>query len=224
MKVIRSATSSMVNPSAALSGINDQVWPTLPAIPLSWASGSVQVSGLAESGAAVRIFNENRLSGEATALAEDFEESFDIPTYVETAVMSSNGQHLAYTSNNAIWLYDLATGEQTRVAQDAVAPVWSFDGKTLAYTASDQNWNEKIYLFDMEAQHTALLIDEPDASVSSPSWTRDGTLIAFQRSGSSDPGSPISALTGKCRRTRPFRPRFRNAHSRSANWAVVRMS
>ncbi len=162
------------------------LYPTLPAIPLSWASGSVQVSGLAESGAAVRIFNENRLSGEATALAEDFEESFDIPTYVETAVMSSNGQHLAYTSNNAIWLYDLATGEQTRVAQDAVAPVWSFDGKTLAYTASDQNWNEKIYLFDMEAQHTALLIDEPDASVSSPSWTRDGTLIAFQRSGSSD--------------------------------------
>jgi Tol biopolymer transport system component len=59
-------------------------------------------------------------------------------------------------------------------------------------TQSIQNDQTTLLLLDLETETTRLLLDEPDASLSAPAWSPQGTLIAFERRSTlhSVPGQP----------------------------------
>lgn len=102
-----------------------------------------------------------------------------------TEYIGGGGGYIAYQSNRggriSLFLLSQATREQLPVALDSssnvMQPVWSPDGKKLAYT-SDQNGNFDIYVIDLEDNGQHQLTNHP-ASDLSPTWSPDGHQIAF---------------------------------------------
>jgi Tol biopolymer transport system component len=94
---------------------------------------------------------------------------------------------ITYTSNingnRDIFLINPVTGETRGVITDRYhdkVGTWSPDGRYLAFESSrvDVNYYQ-IYLHDTEQGSTELLTDFEDCSNWSPSWSPDGTQIAF---------------------------------------------
>jgi Tol biopolymer transport system component len=119
------------------------------------------------------------------------------PTGVYDFAASPDGTQLAYsvpdteTGLTDIRLLDLTTGEDTMLVRcpesDCHTPVWSPDGRTLAYERmefeSDFNLGAspvRIWLLDMTADPptTQPLYDDPQVVGYTPQWSPDGTLLA----------------------------------------------
>src|ERR1039458_1508739 len=107
-------------------------------------------------------------------------------TNLQTAAISPHGDRIVLqldTGQSDIWVLDVARGVRTRLtfgpAQNAF-PVWSPDGKWIAYT-SDRNGHANIYrkLSDGSGPEELLLSDEQ--IVTPTHWTRDGKYLICDR-------------------------------------------
>jgi serine/threonine protein kinase/Tol biopolymer transport system component len=119
-------------------------------------------------------------------------------TNLQTARVSPQGDRIALqidTGVNDIWVLDLARGVRTRLTFGPVSnafPVWSPDGKWIAYT-SDRNGQPNLYRkpSDGSGAEELLLTDE---QVTIPSdWSRDGKTLLYSR-GPAGNNSEIWAL------------------------------
>lgn len=97
--------------------------------------------------------------------------------WYDTPVVNKSGSHIAYWSNKyaadgspayepGIWLYDLKTGEQTRIASPngediCVTPVEWIDDTHILFEAMDT-----YYSYDIAAQTVAEIVTLPDIAVS----------------------------------------------------------
>ena len=99
--------------------------------------------------------------------------------------ISPNGQSVAVETlenhNLDIWVYDAQRGSRTRITTDVatdILPVWSPDGKHIAYT-SYQTGQQNIFLRRADAS------TEPEILTAAPGyqrvsdWSRDGRYILF---------------------------------------------
>ena len=104
---------------------------------------------------------------------------------------SPDGKRLAIlkndpkTGNSDIWTFDVATGKATQVTfsqprEGANSPVWSPDGKYLAYVSFRQPYNA---IFRKAADGTGdeelLFRYTPGAGVPLTDWSRDGKFLTF---------------------------------------------
>jgi serine/threonine-protein kinase len=88
---------------------------------------------------------------------------------------SPDGKRIVLQANG-IWILDLETGIPTLVAEDGFYPVWSPDGRTLAYGVTQA---ESYDLYTRRADLSspqALLLDLPN-NLRCAAWSRSGDLI-----------------------------------------------
>jgi serine/threonine protein kinase/dipeptidyl aminopeptidase/acylaminoacyl peptidase len=100
--------------------------------------------------------------------------------------LSSDGNRLAFMmidtgGNSDIWVRDLASGATTRLTFDPrpdQAPVWSPDGKRIAYAAS-RGGRLDLYEKSADGSGEERLLLRSDQDKIPTSWSRDGRFILF---------------------------------------------
>ena len=103
--------------------------------------------------------------------------------------LSPDGTRLAVTrsdpktGNNDIWVLDVATGKATQITSDPEpnnAPVWSPDGKQIAYVSTKESYSS-IYRknADGTGQAEHLFRYTPGAFIGLTDWSPDGKYVTF---------------------------------------------
>lgn len=102
--------------------------------------------------------------------------------------ISPDGRSVAYVrksndvmtdrARSAIWLIDVASGQQTPLVTAAGSPRWSPDGKRLAYVAADNGGAAQLFVRWIGSGTATRVTGLPD-SPGAIAWSPDGTRIAY---------------------------------------------
>ena len=124
---------------------------------------------------------------------------FNLVKGAHSAAWSPDGRKLAYSNAYCDWYYgypctgglyviDADTGAEdpTFAALNGTQPAWSPDGRSLAYVTIRENFVTTLVLH-RPGGITRVSFARPLASLSSPSWSHDGSRIVF---GCAVPGRP----------------------------------
>jgi serine/threonine protein kinase/Tol biopolymer transport system component len=149
--------------------------------PTGGAAFSVSENGVLafQSGIVVsRLSLFNRAGKEIGSVGET--SSFDSPRF------SPDGQKVAVaiadlrTGANDIWIYDLTRGAATRFTFEKGTenrPVWSPDGRQIAFTADEKGQPPYVHLKGLNDAGTGEAIVEPSWVQAVFDWSKDGQLI-----------------------------------------------
>jgi Tol biopolymer transport system component len=110
----------------------------------------------------------------------DFDSATPTPVRgIVKPVLSPDGKHVAFSALGDLWT--MAIGERpSRVTNDRFLdtdPVWSPDGRTLAYS-SDREGGMDIWTYDVQTRSARRLTELPTSDMA-PAWSPDGKRIAF---------------------------------------------
>ena len=125
----------------------------------------------------------SNLSGAVKDLTVEFHEGTNM-----AATPSPDGQRIAFTAQGAIWVVPFAGGTATRITPwtiEPTAPVWSPDGKVIAFQnyTLDGNWH--IWTVQPDGtdakEITTGFFDDRE-----PAWIPDGSGLVFASDRSGD--------------------------------------
>ena len=109
-------------------------------------------------------------------------------TNLFTARLSPQGDRIALQIDNAqsdVWVQDIARGVRTRLTFGPVAnqaPVWSPDGKWIAYNSA-RNGHSQLYRKPSDGSGDEdLLLDENAEGLIPDDWSRNGKSLLYSRS------------------------------------------
>jgi hypothetical protein len=136
------------------------------------------------------------------------------PALYSQAALSPDGARVAAiktdrdSGNSDIWVFDIATGKATRITSDPeqnAAPVWSPDGKQIAYVSVSATGNtNSIFRKPSDGSGQAELVyrHKPGEAVVVSDWSKDGRLcfwagdVTYQLPLNGD-GKPQELFRGK---------------------------
>ncbi|MBE9464965.1 DPP IV N-terminal domain-containing protein [Dyadobacter subterraneus] len=99
---------------------------------------------------------------------------------IRSPMVSPDGKSIVFTALGDLWIYTKGTKKPIQITNDIfidIDPVWSPDGKKLAYT-SDKKGNMDLYVRDLVTGKDSCMLDAPD-NLKFPSWSQDGSKLAF---------------------------------------------
>jgi Tol biopolymer transport system component len=105
---------------------------------------------------------------------------------LQGAVLSPQGDRVALQLNSGItdiWALDLARGVRTRLTFGPVGnvnPIWSPDGKWIAYT-SVRNGHDNLYRKPSDGSGAEELLLSDDQQIQATDWSRDGKYLFYAR-------------------------------------------
>jgi serine/threonine-protein kinase len=144
--------------------------------------------------------NQRRLiladrQGRVTALVEGA--GLWAPRYSPDAHRIAYGNYTPPAVDSDLWLYELQGGTSQRLTyegKDSNDPQWSPDGRTIAFSTTLQGVPKDIYLHSVRGDRPdRLLLSMPGFQWPSD-WSRDGKMLVFTNTASSDTGWDIWML------------------------------
>ncbi|XLS29475.1 PDZ domain-containing protein [Flavobacteriaceae bacterium M23B6Z8] len=108
------------------------------------------------------------------------------PTFYYRPEWASTGDHIAYTDTDYnIWVVDINSGKAEKAATDRYAhpnrtmnPVWSPDGKWIAYAKQLESHFKAIFAYNVSTKET-IQITDGIADAISPVWDENGKYLYF---------------------------------------------
>ena len=95
-------------------------------------------------------------------------------------VVKKNGERLAFSTPEALWVLDLKSNSKRRIAPEhagGTSPAWSPDSRQLAFE-SDVRGILDIWVVDVDGGNTTRLTGG-SSEERSPAWSPNGRKIAF---------------------------------------------
>jgi DNA-binding winged helix-turn-helix (wHTH) protein/Tol biopolymer transport system component len=136
-------------------------------------SGSRETLAFRESGASQHLTRVDRSGAQLQVL--------DVPASMVNFRLSPDNHFLVSASSltdaTGLWVVDLARGRWTRLAADGIAPLWSPDGRRLAYTSRG---GHELYVRAAadDTMPTGPLVRDQTVKVLNE-WSRDGRHIIY---------------------------------------------
>jgi eukaryotic-like serine/threonine-protein kinase len=95
--------------------------------------------------------------------------------------LSPDGRRLAVQLLNDIWVYDFGTGTLTRTTSRGVnqAPVWTPDGRHIAFSSSQNVTRPTLYWVDPAGGEEPEMLSRGGEVQFPSSWSPDGTTLAY---------------------------------------------
>lgn len=116
---------------------------------------------------------------------------------------SPDGRHVAYSaigSDIALVVRDLATGDVTRLTTSGewgLSPIWSPDGRRIAYTSSNANSQQRLLkIVDIDSRVTSVPPKVDALSLQPLDWSTDGAYLLCNLT-RPDQGQSLAILTLK---------------------------
>jgi serine/threonine-protein kinase len=105
------------------------------------------------------------------------------PRAYEAPRLSPDSQSVMATIDGDAWIYDIATGRETRVTRDGLtsSTIWSPDGSSVAYTSARSGMGN-IFVHSLDASGKSQQITIDDTVINRVnSWSPDGQVISFHQ-------------------------------------------
>ncbi|MCA9320764.1 MAG: PD40 domain-containing protein [Planctomycetes bacterium] len=114
-------------------------------------------------------------------------ESFELSKVTEDAAvedslaLSPTGKHIAYVKGTELFCMDSDGSDHRRVVATWSTPNfdWSPDGKWLVYATQDSDYNSDVWVTPLDGTREPFNLSRHPDRDSSPTWSPDGTRIAF---------------------------------------------
>lgn len=152
-------------------------FPAIPGTSVVSYNDETDISGRAEPGITVELFRNGISAGSAAALAGDIADSLELD-YESGASLSPDARMIAYSYSNRVWIMDISTGEKTAIGY-GYWPLWSPDGKKIAYSFYDGNGDYRIAVYDAVTGDSAPLTGGAGVNEWGMSWSSGGNRLAF---------------------------------------------
>ncbi|HWR57513.1 MAG TPA: CARDB domain-containing protein, partial [Thermodesulfovibrionales bacterium] len=154
-------------------------FPTTAGFPEILSTAIVDIAGLAEPSSSVELFGNGSYLGKTAALERDTFLSFPIGSGISSPTLSPDGKVFVYMKDGAIWSRDISADTVTQIIQKGLSPLWSPDGRKIAYVFRDTYGYYRLGVYDMESAAVEQLTNDVSVTESNPSWSWDGTKVAF---------------------------------------------
>jgi eukaryotic-like serine/threonine-protein kinase len=158
----------------------------------AWSADGKAVVYTAEVGKVRKIFRKDLVSGQDSELTNgDFDEvqptcspdgkSVAFVRARQPGVKLQPGDVFGQFQDGDVWVFDLTSGKESKIADNAFDPTYSPDGQRIAVDAS---WAgpRRIWVLDHEGHNPQQITTDTSEEVAhiAPAWSPDGKKIVFQ--------------------------------------------
>jgi len=158
----------------------------------AWSADGKAVVYTAEVGKVRKIFRKDLVSGQDSQLTNgDFDEvqptcspdgkSVAFVRARQPGVKLQPGDVFGQFQDGDVWVFDLTSGKESKIADNAFDPTYSPDGQRIAVDAS---WAgpRRIWVLDHEGHNPQQITTDTSEEVAhiAPAWSPDGKKIVFQ--------------------------------------------